>query len=72
MGEVMVFSLLEAMMLQLTSRLLLVCIHHTLIIKEFSLTRFNLIDDVCDLFKRITGTDLAVENLKVQQPAELD
>lgn len=29
-------------------------------------------DDVKDIFKRITGTDLVVENLKVQQPVEDD
>lgn len=32
----------------------------------------TLIDDVKDIFKRITGTELVVENLKVQQPAEDD
>ncbi|KAI5783880.1 GDP dissociation inhibitor [Peziza echinospora] len=29
-------------------------------------------DDVKDIFKRITGTDLVVENLKVQQPVQDD
>ena len=30
------------------------------------------IDDVKDIFRRITGTELVVENLKVQQPVEGD
>ena len=65
------FTLPAVTMPQLTSRPAQVCRDLNTMGKAFLTDGFEL-DDVKDIFKRITGSELAVENLKVQQPVEED
>lgn len=56
---------------QLTSRLVQVCRDLNTMGKTPLTNGFKL-DDVKDIFRRITGSELVVENLKVQQLVEED